>query len=88
MHGRQRLRLLAAFPDEPRHQLPDLLGAVARRQHDRVGGGDDDQILDADRGDEAGLGSQIAIAGIFGDDVAGNRVALIVLGAHLPQGVP
>ena len=88
VHGRQRVGFVAAFCDQPGDEPPDLLRAVARRHHDRVGGRDDDEILDADRGHEPRLGAQIAIAGVFGDDIAGDRIAGRVLGAHLPQRVP
>src|SRR6516162_758995 len=86
--GRQRIGFVAAVLDQTGDQLPDLLSAIARRHHYGVGGVDDDEVFGADRSDEPGLRSQVAIASLFGDDIAFDRVAVRVLGAHLPQGVP
>src|ERR1700751_3793796 len=88
MDGRQRIRLVTALLDQPSYQFPDILGAFPRCHHDRVGGSNDDEVLDADHRDEPCLEPQIAIASLFGYAVALDRIALAVLPAHLPQAVP
>jgi hypothetical protein len=88
MDARQRLCLAAVFGDEARDQMAHVLGAAARRQHHRVLGRDDDQIVDSERGDQPGLGADVVVAGILGDDVAGERVAGGILVRQLPQRVP
>src|SRR4029077_7138572 len=42
MNSWQRVGLVAALLDQPRHQRFDLLGAFAWRHHNRVSGPDDD----------------------------------------------
>ena len=88
MDTRQRHGLAAVLDDQARHQLAHVLGAAARRQHDRVLGRDDDQVLDPERGDQARFGADIAVAGVLGDDMAGERVPRCVLGRQIPQRVP
>src|SRR5204862_7147674 len=88
VHGRQRIGFLALVFDHPRDEVLDVLCAVAWRYYDRVGSPDDDEILDADCRHEPGLGPQIAIAGVFGDDIAFHRIAVLVLVAHFPQRIP
>ena len=83
VHGRQRIGFVAAVFDQPGDEPFDFLRTVAGSHHDRIGGRHDDQILDADRRDEPGLRPQIAIASILGDDIPLDRIAALVLGAHL-----
>jgi len=88
VHGRQRVGLIVPLGQEPRDQPLDLLGAIAGRHHDRIVGRDDDEVLDPDRRDQTVLRTQIAVARVLGDDLAGKRIAGGILVAHLPQRIP
>ena len=53
MHERVRDELAAIAALQPGDKLLDVLRAIAARDHDRVRGRDDDEILDAEHGEQA-----------------------------------
>ena len=65
--------------DEPCHECLDFLGSLAWRHHDRVGGRDNDEVLDPDRSKQPCLGTQITVTGAIGNHIAGKRIAVGVL---------
>ena len=68
-------------------QLDVLRRALARHQH-RVGGLDDHQALDADRGDHAVLGLDVGVGDVGHEHVAFADVAVGGLVVELPECVP
>lgn len=77
-----------AFALDALDDLLDILGAGFVGDHDGVGGFYDDEILDADGGDEAALREDEAVLGVFEHDLALRGIAGSVFVADGPEGVP
>src|SRR5579885_2876548 len=87
-HAVVRLGLGPLSRAQPRDDLLDRLGLVAAKHEHRVGGGDDDRVLDPDHGGQRPVAADKAVAAACEHHVAGGDVAVAVLGADLPQRVP
>ena len=61
VHQRVGGELVAIAALEPRDEPLHILGAVAARDHHRIGGRDDDEILHPERCNQAGFGAQIGV---------------------------
>src|SRR5687767_13889085 len=68
--------------------LPDVLIAILVRHQNGVRRGDDNHILDADRGDQRPLAAKIGVPRVFGENLADDGVALRVLARQLKQRFP
>ena len=57
----------------------------AMRDKQRIGGFDDDQIIDADDRNQALFGVNVAIVRVVQENLAATGVAVFVFGLHFPQ---
>ena len=73
---------------QARHDLAHVLGAVAARHHHGVRRLDHHHVVESDAGEQPVLRDQQRLARVHGADVALHHVAVAVLRADLPQGVP
>lgn len=76
------------FELEAGDDVAHILGVGFVDNHDGIGGFDDNEIFDADGGDETTLGEDEAVGGVFEHDLALKHVARIIFGADFPEGIP
>ncbi len=80
--------LAALLAAELRDDVLHVLALVAARHQHRVGGLDDDEVVDTDHADQAAGGMHQRVVAVVDDGVAGRGVAVRVLRRHLPHGFP
>ena len=71
----------AACGLDARHELLHVLHLGLGRHQHRIGGFDDDHVMQTQRGHEAAVGVHVAAVGIFQQHIAANDVAVLSAGS-------